>query len=112
MDTNTQNIIIYNTDDGKTSVSLLAKDGQVWLNQQLLAELFDTSVPNISMHISNTLTDNELDTNPVIKDYLTTASDGKNYNVTFYSLEMILAVAFRVNSKRGTQFRRWAMRTK
>ncbi|MDR3220197.1 MAG: virulence RhuM family protein [Dysgonamonadaceae bacterium] len=106
-----QNIIIYNTDDGKTSVSLLAKDGQVWLNQQLLAELFDTSVPNISMHISNILKDNELDANSVVKDYLTTAADGKNYNVTFYSLEMILAVAFRVRSWRGTQFRKWANKT-
>jgi hypothetical protein len=90
MDTKPQNIIIYNTDDGNTSVSLLAKDGQVWLNQQLLAELFDTSVPNISIHISNILIDRELDANSVIKEYLTTAADGKNYNVTFYSLEMIL----------------------
>ncbi|GHT74827.1 DNA-binding protein [Bacteroidia bacterium] len=111
MNSTPQNIIIYNTDDGKTSVSLLAKDGQVWLNQQLLAELFDTSVSNISMHISNILTEKELDENSVIKDYLTTATDGKNYNVTFYSLEMILAIAFRVRSKRGTQFRRWANST-
>lgn len=103
-----QEIIIYNTDDGKTSVSLLAKDGNVWLSQQLMAELFDTSVPNISIHISNILKENELDANSVIKDYLTTAADGKNYNVTFYSLDMILAVGFRVKSKRGVQFRRWA----
>ncbi|MDR1847854.1 MAG: virulence RhuM family protein [Bacteroidales bacterium] len=111
MKSNEDNIIIYNTDDGKTSVSLLAMDGQVWLNQQLLAELFDTSIPNISMHISNILNEKELDANSVIKDYLTTATDGKNYNVTFYSLEMILAVAFRVRSQRGTQFRKWANRT-
>ena len=101
-------IIIYNTDDGKSSVKLFTKDGTVWLNQQMMAELFDTSVPNISMHISNILQDNELDANSVIKDYLTTAADGKNYNVSFYSLEMILSVGFRVNSKRGVQFRRWA----
>lgn len=106
-----QNLIIYNTDDGKTSVSLLAKDGQVWLNQQLLAELFDTSKQSISYHITNILNENELDAISVVKEFLTTASDGKNYNVTFYSLEMILAVAFRVNSKRGTQFRRWANST-
>ena len=105
-----QEIIIYNTDDGKTSVSLMTKDGNVWLNQQMLAELFDTSIPNISMHISNILNENELDSNSVIKDYLTTASDGKNYNVTFYSLDMILAIGFRVRSKRGTQFRQWANR--
>jgi hypothetical protein len=106
-----QEIIIYNTDDGKTSVSLLAKDGNVWLNQQLLAELFDTSVPNISMHISNIFQDKELEANSVVKDYLTTAADGKQYNVTFYSLDMILAIGFRVRSKRGVQFRRWANST-
>ncbi len=105
-----QNIIIYNTIDGKTSVSLLAKDGKVWMNQNQLSELFDTSKQNISLHISNILEDNELDANSVVKDYLTTASDGKNYNVTFYSLDMILAIGFRVRSKRGTQFRQWANR--
>jgi hypothetical protein len=80
------------------------------MNQNQLAELFDTSVPNMSMHISNILKDNELEPNSVINDYLTTAQDGKNYTVTFYSLEMILAIGFRVRSKRGTQFRQWANR--
>jgi len=103
-----KNIIIYNTADGKASVSLYAKEGSVWMNQNQLAELFDTSKPNISMHISNILKEGELDINSVVKDYLTTASDGKEYNVTFYSLEMILAIGFRVRSKRGTQFRIWA----
>ncbi|MFN8712729.1 MAG: virulence RhuM family protein [Bacteroidota bacterium] len=103
-----QNIIIYNTLDGKTAVSLLTKDGTVWMNQNQLAELFDTSVPNISMHISNILKENELQEDSVVKDYLTTATDGKAYKVTFYSLEMILAIGFRVRSKRGTQFRQWA----
>jgi hypothetical protein len=101
-------IIIYNTDDGKSSVKLFAKDGTVWLNQQLMAELFDTSKQNISLHIINILQDKELNENSVVKDYLTTAADGKQYNVTFYSLDMIIAVAFRVRSKRGVQFRRWA----
>jgi hypothetical protein len=73
-----------------------------------LAELFATSVPNISMHISNILKDKELDANSVIKYYLTTASDGKEYEVVFYSLDMILAIGFRVRSIRGTQFRIWA----
>ncbi len=103
-----QNIIIYNTIDGKAKVALYTKDGNIWMNQNQLAELFATSIPNISIHISNILKDNELDANSVIKDYLTTASDGKEYNVTFYSLEMILAIGFRVRSKRGTQFRIWA----
>jgi hypothetical protein len=105
-----QQLIIYNTDDGKTSVTLLAKDGNIWMNQQQLAELFDTSIPNISMHISNILNDKELNENSVIKEYLTTAADGKNYNVVFYSLDMILAIGFRVRSRRGTQFRQWANR--
>ncbi len=108
MDNSNKNIIIYNTVDGKASVSLYAKDGMVWMNQNQLAELFDTSVPNISMHISNILKDGELVQNSVVKDYLTTASDGKEYNVTFYSLDMVLAIGFRVRSKRGTQFRIWA----
>ena len=73
------------------AVSLYAKDGMVWMNQNQLAELFDTSIPNISMHISNILKEGELEENSVIKDYLTTASDEKKYNVTFYSLEVILA---------------------
>lgn len=108
MENNKQNIIIYNTADGKASVSLYTKDGNVWMNQSQLAALFDTSIPNISMHISNVLKEKELQSNSVIKDYLTTASDGKEYNVTFYALDMILAIGFRVRSKRGTQFRIWA----
>lgn len=105
-----QNIIIYKTQDGKVKLSLYARDGSVWMNQNQIAELFDTSVPNISMHITNILNEKELEENSVIKDYLTTASDGKNYEVAFYSLDMILAIGFRVRSKRGTQFRQWANR--
>jgi hypothetical protein len=105
---NQQDIIIYNTADGKAAVALYAKDGEVWMNQQQLAVLFDTSIPNISMHISNILKENELEDNSVVKNYLTTADDGKQYDVTFYSLSMILAIGFRVRSKRGTQFRIWA----
>lgn len=103
-----QNIIIYKTDDGKVKIALYAKDGSIWLNQNQLANLFDTSKQNISYHIINILEDNELDKNSVVKNYLTTASDGKSYEVTFYSLEMILAIGFRVRSKRGVQFRQWA----
>ncbi len=105
-----KNIIIYNTQDGKTSVSLLTREGTVWMNQNQLAELFDTSKQNISLHIISILEENELDKNSVVKNYLTTAHDGKNYDVTFYSLDMILAIGFRVRSKRGTQFRQWANR--
>ncbi len=103
-----QNIIIYRTADGKASVALYAKDGKIWLNQQQMAELFATSKPNISMHITNILKEKELTESSVVKNFLTTAADGKNYNVVFYSLEMIIAVGYRVRGVRGTQFRQWA----
>lgn len=74
-------IIIYNTADGKANVTLFARDGSMWMNQNQLAELFDTSVPNISMHISSILNDNELRADSVIKYYLITAADGKQYEV-------------------------------
>lgn len=105
---NQQNIIIYKTADGKASVALYAKDGNIWMNQNQLAELFATSKQNIGQHISNILNEGELEQNSVVKNYFTTADDGKEYNVTFYSLDMILAIGFRVRSKRGTQFRIWA----
>lgn len=104
------NIIIYNTTDGKASVALYARDGKIWLNQQQMAELFGTSKQSISHHIINILKEKELNTNSVVKHYLTTASDGKQYDVVFYSLEMILAVGYRVRGVRGTQFRQWATR--
>ena len=92
-----QNIIIYKTQDGKASVSLLTKDGTVWMNKNQLAELFDTSNQNIGQHGASILEDNELNTNSAVKNYFTTASDGKDYNVTFYSIEN----SFRVSNKRG-----------
>lgn len=101
-------ILIYQTEDGRTRVNLLVQEHTVWLNQSQLAELFDTSVQNIGLHIKNILEDNELDGNSVIKDFFITAADGKQYQVKHYALEMILAVGFRVRSKRGVQFRRWA----
>lgn len=103
------NIIIYNTDDWKTSVALYSKKWDVWMNQNQIAELFDTSIPNISIHTKNILQDWELSQKSVVKDYLTTGADWKNYNVTFYSLKMILAIWFRVKSARGIQFRKWAI---
>ena len=71
---NQQNLIIYNTLDGKVSVTMMARDGNVWMNQKQMAELFATSVPNVNIHISNILKENELDKNSVIKDYLITAT--------------------------------------
>lgn len=103
-------IIIYNTADGKASVSLYARDGSVWMSQSQIAELFATSKQNIGQHIANILEENELEENSVVKNYFTTAADGKQYEVAFYSLDMILAIGFRVRSRRGTQFRVWANR--
>ena len=77
MDKEQHDIIIYSTPDGKTSVSLMTRDGKVWLNQSQISDLFGTSVQNISYHIANILKEKELDANSVIKDYLITASDGK-----------------------------------
>ena len=71
---NQQNLIIYNTLDGKVSVTMMARDGNVWMNQKQMAELFATSVPNVNIHISNILKERELDKNSVIKDYLITAT--------------------------------------
>ena len=95
-------IILYTTDDGKSQVSLLSRDGRIWLNQKQMAELFAVSKPNISMLIAKIFAEKELD-DSVVKSYLTTASDGKRYNVIYYALEMILAVGFRVRGVRGMQ---------
>lgn len=103
-----QDIILYISKDGKSKVDLYAKDGSVWLNQLQLAELFSTSKQSISYHISNILKDNELSKESVVKDFLTTASDGKTYRTSYYSLEMILAIGYRVKGIRGVQFRQWA----
>ena len=108
MPTHQNNIIIYYTEDGTASVSLYERDGNVWMNQSQLAELFDTSNQNISLHIQNIIKEWEMREEWVIKDYLTTASDGKDYTITFYSLQMIIAIWFRVKSKRWVQFRQWA----
>ena len=108
MQKSNQEIIIYNSDDGKSKVALMTRDGNVWLNQNQLAELFDTSKQNISLHIINILKEGELNDYSVVKEYLTTAADGKEYTMFFYSLDLILAIGFRVRSKRGRQFRQWA----
>jgi hypothetical protein len=91
MGENGSNIIIYNTADGKASVALYARDGMVWMNQAQLAELFATSKQNVGQHIISILEDKELERESVVKNYFTTAADGKDYDVTFYhrSLERL-----------------------
>ena len=100
-----QNIIIYRTADGKASVALYAKDGKIWLNQQQMAELFATSKPNISMHIANILKERELSKDSVVKEFLTTAADGKNYNVVLTNIirqtnDLIFIKILSINSKK------------
>lgn len=103
----TNAIILYTTDDGRATVTLMSRDGRIWLTQKQMAELFAVSKPNISMLVSRIFADRELD-DSVVKLFLTTAADGKKYKVLHYALEMILAVGFRVRGVRGTQFRQWA----
>lgn len=103
-------VIIYTSKDGKSNVALMTREGKVWLTQKQMAQLFATSAQNIGQHISKVLADKELDANSVIKQFFTTASDGKQYSTYFYSLDMILAVGYKVRGVRGVQFRQWATR--
>jgi len=102
-----QELIIYSADDGSARLEVRMAGDSVWLSQNQLAELFDTTKQNISLHIKNILEEGELG-DSVVKDFLTTAADGKNYSVLYYNLDMIIAVGYRVRSRTGTQFRRWA----
>ncbi len=101
-------LILYTTDDGMSKILLQERDGSVWLTQAEMAELFQATKQNISLHVRNILKDDELQESAVVKQYLTTAGDGKQYNTKHYALLMILAVGYRVRSPRGIQFRRWA----
>lgn len=101
-------IVIYNTEDGRAQVRFQTSNGTVWLTQAQIGELFDVQKAAVSKHIKNILLEGELDMDSVVSNLETTAADGKNYNVAYYSLEMILAIGFRVRSSRGVQFRRWA----
>ncbi|MGY8562181.1 virulence RhuM family protein [Paracidovorax citrulli] len=101
-------LILYRTDDGRTEVHLRAAEGTVWLTQAEMAQLFDTTKQNISLHARNIFAEQELSEESVVKHSLTTAADGKRYKTTNYRLEFIIAVGFRVRSPRGAQFRRWA----
>ncbi|GAA0587570.1 virulence RhuM family protein [Rhizomicrobium electricum] len=101
-------IVLYNTEDGRTRIELKVDGGTVWLSQAEMADLFQTTKQNISLHLKILFQDGELEADSVVKDYLTTAIDGKAYRTKHYRLEAILAVGYRVRSPRGTQFRRWA----
>ena len=104
----TSEIIIFKTQDGKTDISVKVEDGTVWLTQGQMVELFNTTKQNISLHIKNIFDEGEQDKDSVVKEYLTTAADGKNYNTKYYNLDVIISVGYRVKSTIGTQFRIWA----
>jgi hypothetical protein len=97
-------IVIYRTDDGRTRIDARLEDGTIWLSQAQMAELFRTTKQNVSLHIGNIFRDNELSADSVVKDYLTTAADGKSYGVRHYSLDAIMAVGYRVRSPRGAHY--------
>lgn len=101
-------LILYTSEDGQSQVQLRADVGTVWLTQLEMAELFNASKQNISLHLKNLFDDGELHEDSVVKESLTTAADGKAYQTKLYNLDAILAVGYRVRSPRGVQFRRWA----
>ena len=100
-------IILYRPDD-EVKLEVRIEEETVWLTQAQMAQLFQTTKQNISLHINNIFKEHELDRVSVVKDFLTTASDGKSYRVMCFNLDVIISVGYRVKSLRGTQFRQWA----
>lgn len=105
------NIILYQTEDGRTRVQVRLENESVWLTQKLMAELFQTSVQNVSAHIQNLFSEGELDPKSVIKDFLITAADRKTYSTQHYNLDVIISVGYRVNRKRYSGERCWTSMT-
>jgi len=105
------NIIIYSSEDGTTKLEVKLENETLWLSQKQLCELFGKSKSTISEHIRTIFEDEELDKNAVVRNYRTTASDGKNYDVEYYNLDVIIALGFKVRSRSGVQFRKWANNT-
>lgn len=103
--------LLYTSSDGKVHVDVFFKDETVWLTQKKMAELFDVDVRTVSEHLQNIFKSGELRENSVIRKIRTTADDGKNYLTSFYNLDAIISVGYRVNSSRATQFRIWATQT-
>ena len=101
-------VILYATADGRTRVECRFAEESLWLSQAAMMDLYQSTRANISIHLKGVFEDGELDEEAVVKSYLTTAADGKNYQVRHYRLEAVLAVGYRVRSARGTQFRQWA----
>ena len=104
----TGNVIVYQAENESISTNVLFKDETFWMTQKDMAKLFDVNVPAISKHLKNIFESGELDLLAVISKMETTAEDGKIYQTNFYNLDVIIAVGYRVNSKKATQFRIWA----
>ncbi|OHA47223.1 MAG: cell filamentation protein Fic [Candidatus Taylorbacteria bacterium RIFOXYD2_FULL_36_9] len=103
--------LLYTTPEGNVKIEVFFQDKTVWLTQQLLADLFNTTKQNVSLHLKNIFEEGELIEDSVVKEFLTTASDGKKYKVKYYNLDAIIAVGYRINSKQATNFRIWATHT-
>ena len=101
-------MIIYSTADGETKIDVQVEGETVWLSQKQMAELFDVGIPNANEHLKNIFETEELQEDSVIRNFRITATDGKMYNTKHYNLDVIIALGYRVNSKRATQFRIWA----
>ena len=108
MDNTGNNEIVLYQPDETLKLDVQVGDDTVWLSQSQMVELFQTTKQNISLHINNIFKEGELNAISVVKDYLTTASDGKKYRTKYYNLDVIISVGYRVKSLRGTQFRQWA----
>ena len=104
-------IIIYTSKDGKIKVDVNVSNDSIWMSQEIMSNLYGTSKQNISYHLNNIFKEDELNKDSVVKDFLTTASDGKKYNILHYNLDAIIAVGYRINSKKATEFRIWATKT-
>lgn len=102
------NYLIYHTPEEDVSINAVVKDDTIWLTQKTMAELFECSSDNISLHLKNIFSDGELDKNSVTEKISATAADGKNYLTQFYNLDAIISVGYRVNSRKATNFRIWA----
>lgn len=105
---NKNEIILFETEDRTISLSVMVKDETVWLNRNQLSELFERDIKTIGKHINNALKEELSGQNTVVAKFATTASDGKKYMVEHYNLDVIISVGYRVKSKRGIEFRRWA----
>ena len=100
--------LMYHSADEEVSINALVEDETIWLTQKGMAELFQTSKQSISYHVNNCFNEGELNRNSVVKEFLTTAADGKEYVTQFYNLDAIISVGYRINSRRATHFRIWA----